>query len=350
MRKIIFFAISLIIGLAIFSFVTTEVGTEEIIKALSLFSWQGLFLVLFLTALIALVSILRLKYVVKKYGRDISLPKTVELWTAGFAVSFLTPVAILGGEFLIIYVLKKVYRLSWKKSIAAAFVNKVMDASAFFPFLILGLIIFPALSGYFPSGKMIFFGSGVTILFVVLLGVFYIKSFKKESILEVVLKIFGSSKKKVEEKRGGRIIMNAEKEVLEFFGLRKRSMWTGLTLAFLKYLLILARIWALIFFFQGGTGILNALSVYGFFNLSSLIPVPAMLGSLEAIESIVFESLGLGANVGVAFALLIRSFDILMVLAGIFFLIKIGMKLAGMKITGFVGSIVSDKKSSFFEE
>jgi len=350
MRKIILFILSLLIGLAIFSFVTTEVGKEEIVKAFSLFSWQGIFLVIFLTALIALISVLRLKYVVKKYGKEISLSETTELWAAGFAVSFLTPVAILGGEVLIIYVLKKIHRFSWKKSIAAAFVNKVMDASAFFPFLILGLLVFPVLSDYFPSGKMIFFGSGVTIFFVVLLAFFYIKSFKKESILEIILKLFGSSKKKVEEKRGGRIIMNAEKEVLEFFGLKKRTMWIGLFLSFIKYLLILARIWAIIFFFQGGSSILRALSIYGFFNLSSLIPVPAMLGSLEIIESLVFESLEMGANVGVAFSLMIRSMDLLLVLAGIVFLFKIGMKLAGMKITDFIGRIVSSKDSSFFDE
>jgi uncharacterized protein (TIRG00374 family) len=350
MRKIFLFFLSLVIGLVIFSFITTKVGTEEIVKAFSLFSWWGLVLVLIVTILIAFVSILRSKFILNVYGKDLSFLKTTELWMAGFAVSFLTPIAVLGGEFLIIYVLKKVYGLPWKKSIAATFVNKVMDASAFFPFLVLGLIVFPTLSDYFPSGNMIFFGSGITIFFVFLLVIFYIKSFKKESILDSVLKFLGSSKKKVEKKRGGRIIVNAEQEILTFFGLRKKSMWIGLSLSFFKYFLMLIRCWLLIFFFQGGTSILRALSVYGFFNLSSLVPVPAMLGSLEIIQGLVFEGMGLGANIGIAFALLIRSVDLLLVFAGLIFLIKIAMDLTRMKITGFVGNIMSFKKSSFFEE
>jgi len=347
MRKIFFFVLSLIIGLVAFGFITSRVGVGEIAKAFALFPWQGLVLILFLTFLISAVSILRLKFILKTYGHEFSFPEVGGIWASSFAISFLTPIAVLGGEFFVIYALRKVYSLSWKRSIAVAFINKIMDATIFLPFLILGLLVFPVLSGFFPGGKIIILGAGVAAFFVVLLSLFYIKSMRKESVLKVILKLFGMSEKKIREKKGGKIVFEAEKEILDFFGLKKKKTWIAIGLAVLKYLLVLIRCWLLIFFFQGGLSILKALSIYGFFNLASLIPVPAMLGSLEIAESIAFSGLGIGSNVGIAFSLLIRSMDILIVLAGIVLLIKFGMKIAQMKITNIIDRIVSVKDSTF---
>lgn len=345
MRKIFFFVLSLIVGLIAFGFITSKVGAGEIVKAFALFSWQGLFLILFLTFLISIVSTFRLKYILKTYGHELSMREVGAIWASGFAVSFLTPIAVLGGEFFIIYILRKAHSLSWKESIAVAFVNKIMDATIFLPFLILGLFIFPVLSGFFPGGKIIILGGGVAAFFIVLLSLFYIKSMRNESVLAVILKFFGSSKKRIKEKKGGEIVFDAEEEILDFFGLRKKKTWIAIGLAVLKYLLIITRCWFLIFFFQGGVSILKALSIYGFFNLASLIPVPAMLGSLEVAESVAFSGLGMGSSVGIAFSLLIRSMDILIVIAGIALLIRFGMKIAQMKITNIIDKLVSGGSS-----
>jgi len=347
MRKIFFFIISLMAGLIIFGFATSRVGFEEIGEAFDLFPSQGLILILILTFLITLVSIWRLKFILRTYGYDLSFSKLGEIWTAGFAISYLTPIAVLGGEVFIIYALRKELSLSWEKSIASAFVNKILDATIFLPFLILGLFIFPALSGFFPVDKVIIAGGGVAAIFATLLAVFYLRSFRKKSVLEFILKFFGMNKKRIEEKKGGKMAFEAEKEVLKFFGLKKKEMWEGIGLAVLKYLLILVRCWLLIFFFQGGISILKAISAYGFYNLACLIPIPAMLGSLEVAESLVFEGLGLGANVGIAFSLLLRAMDVLVVLAGIILLIKFGTKLAKMKIIELVDKIASSKNSLF---
>ena len=347
MRKIFFFVLSSIIGLAAFSFIISKVGIGEIAKAFALFSWQGLILILFLTFLISAVSILRLKFILKTYGNEFSFSEVGGIWASSFAISYLTPIAVLGGEFFVIYALRKVYLLSWKRSITVAFINKIMDATIFLPFLILGLLVFPVLSGFFAGGKIIILGAGVTAFFVILLTFFYVKSMRNESVLKVILRLFGLSEKRIKEKEGGKIVFEAEKEILNFFGLKKKKAWIAIGLAVLKYLLVLIRCWLLIFFFQGGLSVLKALSIYGFFNLASLIPVPAMLGSLEVVESIAFSGLGMGSNVGIAFSLLIRSMDILIVLAGVILLIKFGMKIAKMKITNIIDKLASVKSSTF---
>ncbi len=347
MRKLFFFTLSLIMGLAIFGLATSKVGFEEIREVFSSFPISGLIVILILTALIALVGTWRLKFILKSQGYDLPFSKLTEVWLTGFAISYLTPIAIFGGEVFMIYALRRFFPLSWEKSSAAIFIHRVLDATIFFPFLVLGVFTFFFLAGSFPAAKIIAAGGVVAAFLIFLLIVFYIKSFRRESPLEWFLKLFGMNRKKLEKKEGGRLILGAEKEIVSFFGLKRKEMWQGLGISLVKYLLVLARCWLLIFFFKGGWDIFNALSAYGFFNLATLVPVPAMLGSLEIAEGLVFSGLGLGANVGLAFSFLLRAMDVLICLIGIILLMKFGMKLVKVKVIELIDKVVFNKNSLF---
>lgn len=347
MRKLFLFLISLVVGLAIFSFATSQVGLKEIEEAFNLFPSQGIILILGLTALVTLTCVWRLKFILKTQGHNLPFIKLAEIWVVGFAISYLTPIAIFGGEVLMIYLLRKEFNLSWEKSSASVFIHKVLDATIFFPFLIIGLFTFPILVGGFPKTNVIIAGGVTAGIVIALLAIFYIKSFRKESALEWFLKLFGMSRKKLEKKEGGRLILGAEQEIISFFGLKKKIMWQGLALSFLKYSFVLIRVWVLVFLFQGGWSLLRALSAYGFFNIAVMVPVPAMLGSLEAAESLAFSAMGMGANVGIAFSLVLRSMDVILCLIGLIVLVKVGMKLIKMKILEIIDKIVASKDLFF---
>lgn len=347
MRKIVFFLVSLVVGLAIFGLVISRVGISEVIKAFSSFPLEGILMILFLSFLIAAVGIWRLKFILKIQGYNLSFWKVTEVWFGGFVISYFTPIAIFGGEVFMIYTLKKAFSVPWEKSSAAVFIHRVLDATIFFPLLIIGLFVFPFLAGTFPETKMIIAGSTVASIIIFLLAVFYIKTLKKESTLEWFLKLFGLSRKKLQNQKGGKLVLGAEKEIVSFFGLRKRQMWKGLAISLIKYFLLFIRCVVLLFFFGEGWHFLKTLSVYGFFNLAVLVPVPAMLGSLEVVESVVFSEIGMGANVGIAFSFVLRSMDILFAMVGFLILIKFGMKLIKIKIMEFLDGIFSNKSSLF---
>jgi len=341
MKKVFFFLISLTIGVIIFGVVTSKVGSKEIIEAFSLFSWPGLLVILTLTFFIALTDIWKLKFILKTQGYNLSYLKVAEVWLPGFAVTYLSPFFIWGGEIVMIYALRKKFNVAWEKSGAAIFIFRAVDATIFFPFLILGILIFPIIIGYFPVGKMLIVGGALTGVFVILLVNFYIKSFRGESILEGLLKIFGKDRKKIEKTEGGRMFFEGEKEVIKFFGPRKKEMWIAIGNSLVKYFLILIRAWLLIFFFQGGLSILKAIAAYGFYNLTDLIPVPAQLGTLEMSEVMVFQGFGLGAGVGVAFALVLRAMDSLECLMGILIMIKIGFELMRKRILEVIDKFIN---------
>jgi len=347
MRKVFLFLVSLIIGLAVFGLATSKVGFNDIAEAFSSFSLRGLAVILSLTGLIALAGTWRLKFILKTQGHDLSFLKLIEVWLTGFAISYLTPIAIFGGEVFMIYSLRRFFPLSWEKSSASVFIHRVLDATVFFPLLVLGVFIFSILAGSLPATKIMIVGGVVAGILIFLLAVFYMKCFKKESTLEWFLKLFGMSRKKLAEREGGRLILGAEKEIVGFFDFRKKEMWQGLGISLVKYFLIVVRCWLLIYFFQGGLNISNALSAYGFFNLATLVPVPAMLGSLEVAEGLVFSGLGLGANIGLAFSFVLRAMDILLCLLGLILLVKFGMRLIKMRVIEIIDKIVFNKNSLF---
>ena len=336
MKKILLFFLSLTVGIVIFGIITSKVGTEDIIKAFSLFSLKGLCVVLFLTLIIALTDVWKLKFILKSQGHNIAYWQVAEVWLTGFAISYLTPIAVWGGELFMTYTLKNKHKVSWEKGGAAVFIFRVIDATIFFPFLILGIVLFPFLTRTFPIFGILISGIVITGIFVILLANFYFKSFKNKSVLEGILKFFGKDKKKFEQGKGGKLIFGAEKEVIGFFKDNKRAMWIAIGNSLFKYALIIIRAWLLLFFFGGGFDILKTLSIYGFFNLSCLVPLPAQLGSLETAQAIVFTVFGLGANVGIAFSLVLRAMDSLVCLTGLLLILKVGADLIKNKIFDIV--------------
>jgi len=341
MKKILIFLVSLTIGIVVFGVVTSKVGIEDILRAFSLFSLKGLVVVLFLTLIIASIDIWKLKFILKSQGYNISYWGVAQAWLPGFAITYLSPFAIWGGEFFMSYTLTKKYSLPWEKSGAAVFIFRAVDATIFFPFLILGVLVFPITAGYFPTSKALLAGGIITVIFVALLINFYIKSFKGQSVLSGLLKFFGKDPKKVKESKGGKLIFDGEQETLKFFKPRKKEMWIAIGNSLLKYSIILIRAWLLIFFFQGGSSLLKAVAAYGFFNLADMSPIPAQLGIQEVAQSLVFQGFGLGANIGFAFSLILRSMDSFVCLVGLLLLLKVGVELIRKRILEIFDKLVS---------
>ncbi len=118
-------------------------------------------------------------------------------------------------------------------------------------------------------------------------------------------------------------------------------MWKGVGLSFLRAAVMYVRTWLLIVFLLGkGIGLLPALSILGFSYLAVMIPIPAALGSHEAIQTFAFNSLGLGASSATAFTMIIRGAELIIALAGIMILFKFGI--------GFIYTRLNNLKTNNF--
>jgi hypothetical protein len=76
----------------------------------------------------------------------------------------------------------------------------------------------------------------------------------------------------------------------------------------------------------------GALSILGFSYLGTLIPIPANLGSYDAIQAFVFASLRMPSGMGTAFSMIIRGAEIVMCLIGAIALFRFGYKFVRLKL------------------
>ena len=87
------------------------------------------------------------------------------------------------------------------------------------------------------------------------------------------------------------------------------------------------RAWFLIIFLGKSIGALPVLSILGFSYLAVMIPIPTALGTHEAIQTFAFNSLGLGAHTATAFTMIIRGAELMVSLAGLVVLFRLGIVL-----------------------
>ncbi len=330
------FLISLAIGLAVFLIVMAKVGLGNIRDALALFfNLQGLAMI-GITLLFAFFGIYKWRLILRKLGHKFSLRDLSPLWLLGFSLSYITPFAVFGGEIFRIYFTRKRFpEVNREKAMASVAIDKILDATVFFVFLIVGLLTF-AFYGRFPSSV---WGVGVVIIaggLLLLLGLFYFKRWQKQSALEWLLGLLGVEKHQVANgSKGGTAIFEAEKQVFHFFSFRQKALWQGLGLTFLRYGMLFLRCIILIVFLTGTVGVLKPMAVYGFANLASLTPMPATLGTLELGAGFAFKVLGFGFSAGTIFGMVWRGADLLLVLIGLIFVIKFTMLFAQDKLFYF---------------
>lgn len=321
MRKITLFLFSLLIGTALFALVIDSVGWNEIILAFGHFSVQGGLIILFLTFLSAIIRSLRWKTILKSEQCDIPFTKVCEYYLSGLSITFFFPMVLFGGEVFRGYDLKEKYSIPWSKSIASVIIDRILEITLYAITAIFGVALFILNAKFAPAkfSLVIFLAAFLIFAFVV---IFYFKSFKKEGIISYLLRLF-----RLKNSNGVETMVDVEREILRYFRPRRKEMWVGLGLSFLHELTLLARAAFLIFFLGKGFNIFMTISIVAFSSLAMLIPIPAALGSHEAVQSFIFDSLGLGTNTAMAFVFIIRVADLIVGLFGLVFFFKFGIQI-----------------------
>lgn len=328
MKRFLFFLISFLTGFLLFYWVIKWVGWQEIRGVLfTFFGYKGM-TILGITLLIWLFSIWQWKFILKSQGYNFSSLALGEIIFASFPITYLfTPTAVFGGEIFKVYALKKKFSLPLEKNVASVAIERLLSASMLLIYLIFGAIAFVFLAQT-PIKNFRIIALSLIGLLAIALAIFYFKSFKKESILKRFLRFFRIKNKK------NHLPEEIEKEIFHFFDFRKNVMWKGLAISFLRYFLILSRIFLIVFFLKGGLDIFVPLAIMFFLYLAHLFPIPADMGSLEGIQVLVFSALGLGAASGITFSFILRGADIIIALFGFVLLIKLGIKF-------FIGSFIN---------
>jgi len=318
MKRLLLLLLPFLIGAGLFYWVIKTVGWQEIRNSFLVFSgWQGL-AVLGLTAVIALISTWIWQEVLRGMDAKVSFGKLWPAYVAGFSIRYLAPMAIIGAEIFQGHILKEIDSVTWEKSMASVIVNRILELTASLVVIFLGLSFFLLKIGLPPIKLALIFG-GIILIVASLIFYFFFKSFKKESMTKAIGCLF-NSKLNAEP-------FEIEKEIFGFFKVKKAAFWRSFVLSFLRIGIMWFRTWFLVLFLGKSLSAWPALSILGFYSLVTMIPIPADLGSHEAVQSFAFSALGFSAGAGTAFALIIRGAELMLSLLGIIILFRLGLEL-----------------------
>ena len=213
MIKILLGTLSFFIGIAILVAVILTVGVGEIIKVFLQFSPWGMIPLILLTIAFHAISAIKWQYILRAMGINVSLIAILKIWFVGYAVSYITPVAYIGGEIFRSYILHERHNVSWRKALSSVAVDKASEGIMWILVMFIGIVIFITQSGIFASSSMVVSSVVVMIFFASLVALTYFFILKKKSLLRVlILKPFG-----LEATRGGQFLLEAETLFFNFF-------------------------------------------------------------------------------------------------------------------------------------
>ncbi|MFA6909456.1 MAG: lysylphosphatidylglycerol synthase transmembrane domain-containing protein [Patescibacteria group bacterium] len=326
MKKIIFFVIAGVVGIALLVGVLHTVGLSSIWNTISEFSFAKWFFILFLYALSFFVLQYRWKLILKSQGYDLTMAKTFPAKIVGFAVDYFTPSPNAGfGETFRAYVLKRDAGVPFKEGLASVVIDKVMDFSFALPFLIFS--IFYALIKFTLSWKIVALLLLVSILFIFFILLFYYRTLRSQSFFGSIIRLFRLHRlsfiERVMEKIG-----QFELIIIRFFRDHRRTLMYSLLLSFIGNAITLMAMWMIMIFLGLDATFLHAILVSTLMVITFLLPIPGSLGSTETGGALIFNLLGFPAGSGVAFTLIFRSVDFLKVIVGFLFLSHFGMRVS----------------------
>jgi len=319
MKKLLIFFLSLFVGIGILAWVLDMVVWEDLKKDFMLFKGTDGLIILGLTFLTMAIGIWRWKEVLKGMGSNVPFKKMISPFLAGFSIIFLAPVLVWGGEILRSYILKKRNNVPWSRGMASVVVDRILEWTTNLVVISLAGIFFLFLTD-FPTNNLIIILGGLFLFITIILIYFFVKCYKRESIVSIFFKNKSSK------------LLKVEKEIFDFFRKNKLAVWKSISLSLLRAGVMGVRVWFLITFLGKTIGAFSAISILGFSYLAVMIPIPTALGTHEAVQSFAFNSMGLGLSSATAFTMIIRVAEFMVSLFGVVLLFRLGIIIIKDKI------------------
>lgn len=347
MKKSIFYSLSLLIGLILFYVALQEIGLENISSAVSKVSFGQ-----FLFALVVLFSgflIGTLRWLIIARSQISPTTSFLDVLIArlvGFSISYLTPVIFLGGQPFKAYVLKERTKSSIDKIVVSIILEEAVFLTVLFLFVVFG-VVFLILKFDLPNSlRNIVFG--VTLFCLFIFCFFYYRIIKKSSkgkgffgfFIEALrldrIDFIGNIKERIDR---------VETEVSNFFRHQRIKLVTISFLSIIELLFSIISYKLIINFLGGHFNLTEVISINALINLIYFLPIPAALGSFEWSQAIIFNIFGMTLETGIAFSLIVRIINLILVAFGIIFLLHFEVKIllarlgeSVQKLTDFLNS------------
>jgi uncharacterized protein (TIRG00374 family) len=299
---------SVIIGLVIIVKILQEIPLLDVIATLENGSQQAVIGFVAVSIVIMLLHAWRWQVVLKAVGeKHIPFKKIFAYKVVGYGISFITPIAKVGGEPLRAMLLQR-HGISFRKGFSTVVMDKLIDLFVTGVLLFVGIIL-AVITITLPKNALLILVS-ISITVIGLLIWFYFRVISKRN---VVLDIFEFCRlhkiKKLNSVRES--IIEMDNRLVDFHKEHKKAFNKSVLISFSTWLLM---------FVEYKTALMivgiNNISFAGLFliiaimGFTYMLPVPLALGVLEAGQISTFSLLRLNTAAGVALSMIIRARDL----------------------------------------
>lgn len=332
MKKTIFFCFTLLLGIFLFIFTLRHVGLINIGKAFFyLEGWE--FLIIFVVMFIGqALSLVRWQIIFR--GLDFSQLSywlLIKAKTIGASLNYITPIVYTGGQPFKIHFLQAIGNVPWPKGIAAVVLDEAFELSASLVIVLAGAIYLLAAVTLPPV--LFWF---IVVFFCLCIGLaifFFTRMVRQKGFFTSLMKRLGLSRLKNQKvQEAEEYLGQTEIEVSAFLRQKRGALFASILLSFIERLMTFGGCWLIVYYLGQKISFLELLALIALTAAIYFLPVPGALGTHEASQALIFNLFGLGAHTGIAFSLILRGFNLIGVIIGLYFFAQFQFYLLSQKL------------------
>jgi uncharacterized protein (TIRG00374 family) len=323
-NKLYLLAATFILGIIVFVLALKMTGLGNLLASFKNFSLFPLLAYLLIAFFMMAVSVYRWGVILKAQRFRIDFWKLFSYKVAGFSLCYITPGALLGGEVLRAYLLKR-DKVPFTQGISSVIIDKFFDLASAAVIMSVGFLVVISFFQISNHTKAVFLL--VTVAWVVILSFFLYGSLTRKGFFKHVFKFFQLHKikslAKVEKE-----IEKTEENISHFLINHKTAFRRCTVMSLVLWILMFAEYKIATVAFGYEASFVTVFFIIFMVGFSYSLPVPGALGVMEAAQASIHKLVGLKASQGIALSLLIRARDIIWTLLGVVFTYFHGVDMA----------------------
>lgn len=302
-----------VLGVALLVWSIRSVSLEEIIELLRRLRLSQIAVLIAVNAMVLVTINLRWWLLLRGAGYRLPFMTLLGYRLAAFGLSYFTPGPHIGGEPLQVLLVEKEQHVPRSASVAAVALDKAIEFSVNFTFLLLGIAaalqwrIVPRESGQQALGLAVAL-LGLPLLY---LGATALGRYPATRVFVPVARRWPRFSAAADT------LAESETQVGRYFHSAPRSFIAAVLVTLVGWVPLIAEYWLMVHFLGTDLTLPQLVTAIVATRIVILLPLPAGLGVLEASQAMTFTALGLDPATGVSAGLLIRVRDTLLGVFGL---------------------------------
>ncbi len=313
---------SFIIGAGLITALFFVIDFEEFWQtAASITNWK-IVLFLAIAGLVPITNTVRWRYIYRNIHKQLPFWESLGIRLAGFAGSFLTPVAEFGGTPIRLILNKQRLQVPWDKNIAGAVVDMASELLVYTLITGLGIIILLFYLNVFWAAWLL---CGVILVLIFWITRLYFNMHSGDRFLNKMVSFLKLDQLRI-SKQASEYIKAGEEQAAQFIIKRKKQFFVVLALSVLANVLTFVDMAVLAYILSINLEVFEVYLSRVLMNLFYVVPVPAALGVAEWGEAGLFSAIGVGAATGAFFSLMFKAKEVFYAILGVVFLVFSGLQ------------------------